>query len=98
MFVIGNLLGAVASILHWLLWIYVWLLIAHAVLSWIPHDPLHPIPRFLSRVSGWILNPIRRLVPMQGLGLDLSPLLGILLLWFTDMFVIASLLELAERL
>ena len=41
---------------------------------------------------------IRRIVPMDSLGIDLSPLLAILLLQFTNQFVVASLLGLAARL
>ena len=98
MFVLGNLLMAVANILSFLIQIYILILIANAVLSWIPHDPGHPIPRTLDRISSFILDPIRRLVPMGGLGIDLSPLLAILLLWFTRIFVVGTLLDLAVRM
>lgn len=98
MFVIGNLLGALASILGFLIQIYILIIIANAILSWIPHDPAHPIPSLLSRISGLILDPIRRLVPMGGLGIDLSPILAILLLWFTQMFLVGTLRDLAYRM
>jgi YggT family protein len=97
-FVLGNLLMALANILSFVISIYIWLLIAHAVLSWIPHDPMHPIPRTLARIAGFVLDPIRRLVPMQGIGIDLSPLLAILLLWFTNMFLVGTLRDLAIRM
>ena len=98
MFVLGNLLMAVANILSFLIQVYILILIANAVLSWIPHDPAHPIPSTLNRLSSFILDPIRRLVPMGGLGLDLSPLLAILLLWFTRIFLVGTLLDLAVRM
>lgn len=98
MFVLGNLLMALANILTFLIHVYMWILVAHVVLSWIPHDPMHPIPKALARIAGFLLDPIRRLVPMQGLGIDLSPLLAILLLWFTNMFVVGSLRDLAIRM
>ena len=96
--VLGNLLMALADILGFAINIYVLILIANAVLSWIPHDASHPIPRTLNRLSGFILDPIRRLVPMGGLGFDLSPLLAILLLWFTNAFAVRTLWMLGNRM
>ena len=33
MFLIGNLLGAVATLLYYVLWLYMWVIIARAVVS-----------------------------------------------------------------
>lgn len=98
MFVIGNLLVALANILAIVIQIYIVVIIANAVLTWIPHDASHPIPRLLDRMSSFILDPIRRLVPMGGLGIDLSPILALLLLWFTSAFVVGTLIELGNRM
>ena len=55
MFLIGNLFGAIAMILHYALWLYMWIVIARAVISWVSPDPYNPIVRFLSRVT----EPVR---------------------------------------
>lgn len=98
MFVVGNLLGAVAWLLHQVLMVYTFVILINALLSWVRPDPFNPIVRTLARLSDLVLDPIRRLVPMQSLGIDLSPLLAILLLQFIDLVLVRSLGELAARL
>ncbi len=97
MFVLGNLLGAVAMVLSWAINILIWIIIINALLSWVRPDPYNPIVRTLAAVSDVILNPIRRLIPMR-VGIDFSPLIAILLLYFTQAFVVATLRDLAQRL
>ena len=98
MFVFGNFLSAVAGILHYVIFLYTIVIVVHALLSWVRPDPFNPIVRTLAALSEFILNPIRRLVPMHALGVDLSPILAILLLQFTDLFVVRSLADLAARM
>jgi YggT family protein len=69
--------------------IYVWLLIASAILSWLvafnvvnTRNPIvAQIGDFLFRVTEPALRPIRRFLPNLG-GIDVSPIILILLLWF----------------
>jgi len=69
--------------------IYVWLLIAHAVLSWLVafgivnryNRVVATIGDFLWRITEPLLRPIRRVLPDLG-GIDISPVILILLLWF----------------
>ncbi len=98
MFVIGNLLAAVAWLLDKIIFLYTIVILIHALLSWVRPDPFNPIVRALALVSDFILDPIRRIVPMHTLGIDLSPLLAILLLQFANIFLVRSLYELATRL
>jgi YggT family protein len=69
--------------------IYIWLLIAQAVLSWLVafgivnryNRFVTLIGDFLWRVTEPLLRPIRRILPDLG-GIDISPVVLILLLWF----------------
>ncbi|HWO86086.1 MAG TPA: YggT family protein [Stellaceae bacterium] len=69
--------------------IYVWLLIAQAVLSWLVafgivnryNRVVATIGDFLWRITEPLLRPIRRVLPDLG-GIDISPVILILLLWF----------------
>lgn len=69
--------------------LYVWLLIAAAVLSWlIAFNVVNPYNKFvrgvgdfLYRITEPLLAPIRRVIPSLG-GIDLSPMLLILLIFF----------------
>jgi YggT family protein len=98
-FVLGNLLHALATLLGMLINLWSFVIFASAILTWIPNlDPYHPIVIAVRRIADLICDPIRRLVPMGSLGIDLSPLLAILLLQFTNQFVVASLHGVAQRL
>ncbi len=64
MFVFSNLIFALANILHIVLNLYMWIVIARALLSWVNPDPHNPIVRFLYNVTEPVLYAIRRRVPM----------------------------------
>jgi YggT family protein len=97
-FVAGNLLLAVANLLHLLLQAYFWIIIARAVLSWVNPDPFNPIVRFLYRVTEPVLRPIRHRLPTLSIGIDLSPMVVILAIFFLDSFLISTLRDLALSL
>jgi YggT family protein len=71
------------------IWIYTWVLIVSAVLSWLlafgiinRHNAfVSQVGRFCYKATEPALRPIRRFVPLIG-GVDLSPLILILLLMF----------------
>ena len=98
MFVIGNLLDAVATILGYVLTALWWVLLINAILSWVRPDPHNPIVMFLDRVSDLVCAPIRRLIPTVLGGIDFAPFLAMLILWFINMFLVKSLQDLAIRL
>jgi YggT family protein len=97
-FIFGNLLEALAGLLHLVLNIYIWIIIARAIISWVNPDPYNPIVRFLYRVTEPALRPIRNLLPMQGIGLDLSPMILLLVIYILDSFVVRTLRDLASTL
>lgn len=97
MFVAGNFLYALASVLSIVLNAYQWIIIARAVISWVNADPYNPIVQFLIRVTEPVLYPIRRRLP-YGIGIDFSPLIVILAIIFLDTFLVKTLHELAFRL
>ena len=88
---VRNLLDAIAIILGLALDIYMWLIIARALLSWVNPDPYNPIVRFLYNVTEPVLNYLRRRVPVVFGGLDLSPLIVIAAIMFLRYFVVQTL-------
>jgi YggT family protein len=72
-----------------ILGLYVWILIASAILSWLVafnvvntrNRAVYVIGDFLYRVTEPVLTPIRRILPNLG-GLDLSPIIVILIIFF----------------
>ena len=97
MFVASNFILAIAQLLELVLWAYVWILIARAVLSWVSPDPYNPIVRFLYRVTEPVLRPLRDRLPAFG-GLDLSPMVVILAIYFLESFLVGALRDLALSL
>ncbi|MGH7740484.1 MAG: YggT family protein [Candidatus Eiseniibacteriota bacterium] len=99
MFVLGNLLNALASLLDVLIQALMLVLIVNAVLSWVRPDPSNPIVMFLERVSDAVCDPIRRLFPTVFSGIDFAPFIVLLLLQFLGRsFVVQSLHGLAMRM
>jgi YggT family protein len=97
-FVAGNVILALANLLHLVLQAYFWIIIARAVLSWVNPDPFNPIVRFLYRVTEPVLRPIRHRLPTLSIGIDLSPMVVILAIFFLDSFLISTLRDLALSL
>jgi YggT family protein len=97
MFVVGNVLLAAATIVDYVLWIYMWIIIARALISWVNPDPWNPIVQFLERATEPVLSPIRRRLGWR-MGIDLSPIIAILAIWFLQIAVVQTLKDLAVRL
>lgn len=97
MFVIGNMLLGLATVLDYALWFYMWIIIARALISWVSPDPWNPIVQFLDRATEPVLSPIRRWLGWR-MGIDLSPLVAIVGITFLQIAVVQSLKELALRM
>jgi YggT family protein len=97
MFVVGNTLLGVATVLDYALTFYSWIVIARALISWVNPDPWNPIVQFLTRVTEPILVPIRRRLG-SGMGMDWSPLIVIVTIWFLQIAVVQSIKDLAVRI
>ncbi|WP_455244932.1 YggT family protein [Petrachloros mirabilis] len=97
MFVMGNVLQGLATVLDTVLWLYMWVIIARALISWVNPDPWNPIVQFLERVTEPVLAPIRRFVGWR-MGLDLSPIIAILIISFLQIAVVKTLGDLARQM
>lgn len=98
MFVLSNLFVALANVLNIVLQLYMWLIIARAILSWVNPDPYNPIVRFLYGITEPVLNAIRRRLPVFFGGIDFSPWLVILAIIFLQKFLVATLMGMAMRI
>src|SRR5688572_19720835 len=82
-----SLLGLVLSLLD----IYSWVVIIRALISWVSPDPHNPIVQILSKLTEPLLRPLRKLAPPERLGgLDLTPLILILLIQLVKYTIIYS--------
>lgn len=92
----GSLLIAIARLLELAFTVYIFIVIARALVSWVSPDPYNPIVRFLHSVTDPALYRIRRLLPfLQVGGLDLSPIALLLLLSVVQQIVVGFLYRLA---
>lgn len=89
----GNIIMGLAQVLDILLSSYKWIIIIRALISWVNPDPYNPIVQFLVRVTEPVLRPLRKLVPTWRMGIDLSPLIAILILIFLEYALIGNLKE-----
>jgi YggT family protein len=98
MFVFGNFLHALAKIIDIVLSLYMWVIIARAVISWVSPDPYNPLVRFLYGVTEPVLYRVRRLLPISLGGLDFSPIIIILIIVFLQSFLVPTLVDVAGQL
>lgn len=98
MFVFGNIILGIAKVLGTALDIYMWVIIIRALISWVNPDPYNPIVQFLQRITEPVLRPLRKLVPTYRLGIDLSPIIAILIIYFLQIAVVDSLARIGHNM
>jgi YggT family protein len=96
-FVLANLLEAIARVVDIGLTFLLILVFARAVISWVQADPYNPIVQFLYTTTEPILRPIRRRLPAMT-GIDISPLVVLMMAIFLKQFLVRSLGQLANTL
>lgn len=85
---------AVVDLLILVINIYFFAVLIRAVLSWIGPQGQNPIAEMLERLTGPVVNPVRRVIPLVG-GVDLSPLVVLIGLQLVKMLILPPLLALA---
>lgn len=98
MFVVGNFIMAIATIIDYILTIANWLIIIRALISWVNPDPYNVIVQFLYKTTEPLLAPFKRILPSYSLGIDISPIFALLAIWFLKLFLVKTLYGIALRL
>jgi len=96
--ILSTFLSTVATILHTVINVYIWVIIAAALISWVRPDPYNQIVQLLYRLTEPVYERLRRLVPTIVGGVDLAPIIVLLALQFTDLFFVRLLHEFAASL
>ena len=65
--------------------LFVW---ARVVLSWIPHDPYNEITKTVYTITEPLLRPLRDLIPVSSMGIDISPFILLLALNMAESFAL----------
>ncbi len=55
-------------------------LLIRVLMSWIHHDPDHPMISFLYRITDPMLRPFQGIIPAYKIGFDVSPIFAFLAL------------------
>lgn len=94
--IISTFLSAVAEILHWLITIYVWVIIIAALCNLVQANPYNRVVQILYRVTEPLYAQIRRAMPTAFGGIDFAPFIALIALKFIDLFFIKVLLNYAN--
>lgn len=93
--ILRELFLAVAGIVDLVFSVYIFILVARALLSWVNPDPYNQIVRFLHAATDPVLYRIQRIVPLQFGGIDFSPMVLLLVLSFVQRLITAILRSIA---
>jgi YggT family protein len=92
MYFLSTIFSAAGNLAHTVIWLYTWVVIISALLSWVNPDPYNPIVRTLRALTEPVFWRTRRLLPFTFVGgIDLSPVAVLLALQFVD-YVLTRLL------
>jgi len=76
--------------------IYIFIVIARALVSWVNPDPYNPIVRFLYNATEPVLSRMRRYLPLQFSGIDLSPIALLIALSVIEQLLLQILVQLSR--
>jgi len=84
---IDALIGSFLTIFFTIIFLYKWIVIISALLTWVRPDPYNPIVQMLYRLTEPVYAKIRQYIPTTFGGLDLAPLILIFALIFLETFL-----------
>ena len=93
----GLLIVSIASLLQLLIYVFIVAILIQVVLSWIAPDTYNPMTSILRSLCGPLLRPVRHRLPSLG-GLDLSPLVVLIVLQLILMLFVAPLADWGRNL
>lgn len=84
---IDALLNSLFTVILSIIFLYKWVVIISAILSWVRPDPFNPIVQMLYRLTEPAYAFIRRYIPTVVGGMDLAPIILIFGLIFLETFL-----------
>jgi len=83
-----GIISGLGGIVHSLLTVYTWVVIIGALLTWVRPDPYNPIVQIIYRLTEPAYRAVRRVMPTVFNGLDLAPIILIVLLNVLDVILV----------
>lgn len=95
----GHVVRALADLLHLLIQIYIFIIIIRAVISWMGNIPPNTFTYILRRLTDPVFRWIHRTLPFTVMGgIDVSPIIIIVALYFIDNLLYGLLMGYANQL
>jgi YggT family protein len=95
---LGEIILVFAQMINMIITIYIYIVVARAIISWVNPDPYNPIVRFLHNATDPVFYRIRRLIPLNFGAIDFSPIILLFGLFLLQRFVTILLTRLAYSL
>ncbi len=92
------IIQAFASVIDTLLYVYSFLIIGRALISWVSPDPYNPIVNFLYTVTEPLMKYARKIIPPIGGTIDISPIVVLVLIHLIRVAVNQLLFDLISSL
>ena len=83
----SELIIGLLQLINGLLYAYMWIIIAAAVLSWVKPDPYNPIVQMLYRLTQPAYDLVRRFIPTMFNGIDIAPIVLIIGIQVLQLFI-----------
>ena len=84
---IDALLSSVLTVVLSVIFLYKWVIIISAILTWVKPDPYNPIVQMLYRLTEPAYAFVRKYIPTVFSGMDLAPIILIFALIFLETFL-----------
>ena len=88
MVILAIFFNAVATILHSIIFLYTWIVIIGALITWVNPDPANPIVQILRRLTEPVYRKMREFFPTSFNVMDFAPIILILILQFLSRILI----------
>lgn len=88
--------SALYQVVSLLFQVYIFIVVARVLISWVGPDPYNPIVRFLCQATDPLLDRLRRLVPLQFGSVDLTPVVLLLVLYLVKDLLLNLIAQLAR--
>jgi YggT family protein len=98
MVIVAIFLESVATLLSSLIFLYILVVIAGAVLTWVNIDPYNPIVQMIRKLTEPVYAYMRSYIPTTYNGVDFAPFILVVALQFIDLFIVKLLLHFANSL
>lgn len=98
MFILGNLIIGLTTVLDAFLFIFTIIILASAVISWVNADPYNPIVKVIRNLTDPVYKKVRRKIKTTYGAMDFTPIILLLIIMFVQSGILPSLHQIGRSL